>query len=571
MDSMASMGYGATRSVERVAASLGWLCEAPLVFEPAWDVPQGGVLLALPSLLEQGLLRHAKSYYQLPPGFYGLETLFLLLALLALVRCRSLEQVRYESPGEWGKLLGLDRIPEVRTLREKLAVLCAEKGRAAQWGGVLSQEWMSAKGDGVGVYYADGHVRVYHGSLTELPRRYVARERLCLRGTTDYWVNALDGRPFFVVSQAVNPGLIDVLRERIVPRLKAEAPGQPSEAELAADPEAIRFVLVFDREGYSPDFWAWLKTERIAALTYHKYPGADWPVSDFAECAIQLANGEETTLSLAEKSVVLSNGLAAREIRCRKDSGHQTSMLTTDPRTDMLRVAPRMFARWCQENFFRYMAEHYGLDRLAQYGTEPLPETTRVVNPAWRQLDQAVRRERGHLISLQARFAQRNFQGPLAPAEVEAYTLQQGELQEECQRREQQLDTLKAQRKTTPRHVLLKDLPEGQRFEQLCTESKHFVDTIKLIAYRAETAMVSVLRERLARVDDARSLVRQIYQTPVDLLPDRTAKTLTVRVHHQASALQDAALARLCEETTVTEILFPGTDLRMIFKLLGSS
>jgi hypothetical protein len=71
-------------------------------------------------------------------------------------------------------------------------------------------------------------VRVYHGKLTDLPRRYVARERLCLRGTTDYWVNAMDGRPFFVVSCAVDPGLLSVLREQIVPRLKADVPNQPT-------------------------------------------------------------------------------------------------------------------------------------------------------------------------------------------------------------------------------------------------------------------------------------------------------------------------------------------------------
>ena len=57
-----------------------------------------------------------------------------------------------------------------------------------------------------------------------LPRRYIARERLCLRGTTDDWVNAMDGRPFFVVSCAVDPGLLSVLREHIAPRLKAEVP-----------------------------------------------------------------------------------------------------------------------------------------------------------------------------------------------------------------------------------------------------------------------------------------------------------------------------------------------------------
>src|SRR5690242_18125862 len=88
-----------------------------------------------------------------------------------------------------------------------------------------------------------------------LPRRYVARERLCLRGTTDYWLNALDGRPFFVVSRPADPGLLSVLREDIVPRLLADAAGQPSQEALAAAPLRSRFTLVFDREGYSPGFF----------------------------------------------------------------------------------------------------------------------------------------------------------------------------------------------------------------------------------------------------------------------------------------------------------------------------
>jgi ABC-type multidrug transport system ATPase subunit len=60
--------------------------------------------------------------------------------------------------------------------------------------GNLAQEWMAAQPDHDGIYYADGHARVYHGKLASLPRRYVARQKLCLRGTTDYWINALVGQ-----------------------------------------------------------------------------------------------------------------------------------------------------------------------------------------------------------------------------------------------------------------------------------------------------------------------------------------------------------------------------------------
>ena len=103
------MGYGATRSLERVAAAMGGLQAAPIIFEPARDVPQGGVLLAIPALLMIGLLRHSGEMYTLPPGFYALSSVFLLLGLMALARLSSLEQLRYVAAGEWGSLLGLDR------------------------------------------------------------------------------------------------------------------------------------------------------------------------------------------------------------------------------------------------------------------------------------------------------------------------------------------------------------------------------------------------------------------------------------------------------------------------------
>ena len=100
---------------------------------------------------------------------------------MALARVPSLEALRYVAPGEWGKLIGLDRIPEVRTLRQKLGELCSEQGRAERWSGMLAKQWMENQAESAGVFYADGHVRLYHGKLTDLPRRYVGRERLCLR------------------------------------------------------------------------------------------------------------------------------------------------------------------------------------------------------------------------------------------------------------------------------------------------------------------------------------------------------------------------------------------------------
>jgi hypothetical protein len=285
---------------------------------------------------------------------------------------------------------------------------------------------------------------------------------------------------------------------------------------------------------------------------------------------VSLVNGEQVSLDLAERGVRLSNNLWVREVRQLSESGAQSSILSTDYRSDLSRVAAAMFARWCQENFFRYMRQHYNLDRLAEYGVEPVPDTTRVINPAWRQLDSQIRRQNGLLNRQLVQFAEIQLPQELDPEQVQAYELKKGQLQQAIENRRQAIEQLKAQRKALAKHLLVKDLPEQDRFQQLRAEKKHFLDTIKLIAYRAETALAQLAREKMHRLDDARSLIRQVFRTEIDLIPDQQTKTLTVRLHPLTNQVHDQVIRYLCEELTSTETLFPGTDLRLIYQIAGS-
>jgi len=562
------MGYAATRTCERVAAAMGLLAAAPVQFQAACDVPKGGVLLALPALLALGLLRHTAALYTLPNGFYGLASIFLLLALMALARIRSMEQLRYVAPGDWGHLLGLDRIPEVRTLRQKLEILCQRAGQAVRWNTALAQEWIAGQRESELIFYTDGHVRVYNGDLTPLPRHYVARERLCLRGTTDYWINAMDGQPFFFVNKEVDPGLLATLRDDLVPWLETNAPASPDLAQrMQEDPGQHRFTLVFDREGYSPEFFREMKQRHIAVLSYHKFPGDAWPVEEFSDCSVKLAGGEVAVMKLAERGSQLSNGLWVREVRKLSATGRQTSILSTNYRADYTSLAVSMFARWSQENFYKYMRQHYNLDRLAEYGTEPVPDLIQAVNPAWRRLDSQIRAKTDTRRRQLALFGALELQSSLAEPEMTRYEQKKAQIQEEIENLNRELDELKKQRKETAHHIPVKDLPESDRFSRLLTERKHFIDTIKLIAYRAETSMASLLADKLSRHEDTRALLRQIYETEIDLVPDLETKTLTVRLHHLSQAAHDEAVRHLCNELNATETIFPGADMKLVYKL----
>jgi hypothetical protein len=567
------MGYGATRSLERVAAAMGTLEAAPIIFEAARDIPQGGVLLALPALLSVGLLRHSE-LYELPKGFYSLSSVFVLLALMALARIRSIEQLRYAAAGEWGNLLGLDRVPEVRTLREKLKLLCSEQGRAAEWNAVLAREWIGEyeieQSSGL-AFYIDGHVRVYHGDLTKLPRHYVPRERFYLRATADYWVNALDGQPFCYFNQTVDHGLVQALRGEVLPWLEANVSVSAEQQQrMAADPRVPRFTMICDREGYSPDLFLELQKERIAALTYHRYPQEDdWRAEEFQEQAVQLVSGQTVRMKLAERGTHVGKrpGMWVREVRKLAADGHQVSIVSTNFSGDAASQAVALMARWSQENYFKYMREHFGLDALVQYGTEEIPASVTVLNPAWRELDREVRKKQAECKSLQKLQQSTGLTQPLSEALVRHYEQHQGELQARIEQLQPALEQMKRTRKQTPRQIPVQDLPEADRFTRLRTERKYFLDTIKMIAYRGETSMAATVREKLQRSDDARALLRQIYSTEVDLIPDLNTKTLTVCLHHLTQAAHDAAVRYLCEELTATETIFPGTDLRLVYKL----
>ena len=561
------MGMGCTRVVERVCASVGLLSEAPSQFENAESVAQGGVLWALPALLANGLMRHTGTFFQLPKGFYSLIQVLLLLGYMALARIKTIEQLQYHPAGEWGKLLGLDRIPEVRTLREKVKALAQPKA-VSEWSQTLSREWMEQEPDAVGFLYVDGHVRVYHGAQTKLPRRYVARQRLCLRGMTDYWVNDELGRPFFVVSSPFTSGLLDMLRNDIVPRLLAEVPGQPSKEELEANPLLPRFTLVFDREGYSPEFFLDMHHWGVACLTYHKFPKHDWLEPEFCEDVVSLPHGEQVRMKLAERGTWLGDKLWVREIRKLTENGHQVSILTTNFLADTDSIAAHMFARWSQENFFQYMMQNFAIDRLVDYQLGTVDETAMVVNPAYRKLESEIKSKAAKLSRMLARFGAIALPAEMEAPQVAAYEAEKGQLKEEIDLFQDDLVKQKAQRKETPKHVRLADLPEGERFVSLSPTRKQFLDTVKMIAYRAETALAAILRKTTLRTEETRALLREIFSAEADLLPDESAGTLTVRLHHLPNHSSDEAARHLAEELNETETVYPGTNLRLIYKLV---
>ena len=565
-DKQAPMGRAARDVEGRMLASAGLMTEAEPVFAaPAHAVAHGGVLAALPMLLRAGLLGAANRLFRLPDGFYGLTTILLFVAFMTLARVRNPESLRYQAPGEWGAILGLDRCPETKTLRRKIRLLTSAEHTVRDWQSALARTWATEHQDDWATLAVDGHVKVYTGRNGRLPKHFVARQKLCLPASVSYWVNALGGTPLLCLHKALDPKLIKAIEQDVVPHLQHLGVVPEAAPDLTRPDAGVpALTLVFDREGWSPDLFKRLARRGIACITWHKnFKGEDWPQEDFRTLEVPIhgpAGTSATTVDLAEQPIVLRNGLTVRQIRRRLANGRQMPVITTHPQMPLVQVAGAMFSRWSQENFFKYMREQFNLDSLPSHDLEPLDPDAQVVNPVRRALEKTIRRLRSRLATARNRLAealQQHHRDTATRLEADANALAA------------ELDQLKQQRAHTLTHVRAGDLPEQDKLDALPVGGRLFLDLVRMIAYRAETRMMAPVITTQGKKPNARRLLRALLTSDANIIPVPAKGILRIQLLGLGSDACDRMLAPLVEELNATRTIYPGTDLRLVYEFAG--
>jgi hypothetical protein len=538
----------ADRWCDRLLAKLGMIEDAAPLFRDGERVPRAGVLLALPAIEQSGVVEIAREVYgSIGPAFYGLRTTVVALVFLALLRIKRPEALKEHAPPDLGRVLGLDRAPEVKTLRRKLARL-AGLGRATELGRRLAERRVQYFSDAMGFLYIDGHVRAYHGKR-ELPKAHVARMRIAMPATTDYWVNDAAGEPLFVVTAEANAGLVKVL-----PELCKNIRGLVGQR---------RVTIVFDRGGWSPKLFAKLIVDGFDILTYRKGRTRKRLRWEFREHRAVL-DGREIAYKLADHTVRLLGGdLELREVvRLSDDGTHQTQVLTSRLDLSAIEVAYRMFERWRQENFFKYLRDEYALDALVDYQVDPADPQRDVPNPARAKLDTKLRAARAEVISLSARYgieAMSNREDKRRT--MRGFKIANATLARPVKEALRRYTALEARRAKVPRRIPVADVVDGD-VVKLAVERKHLTDVIKIVAYQAETDLVRRIAPHYSRADDeARTLVQSMLANAGDIVV--AGDELRVTFAPLSSPHRTAALVALCAEFDQLAPRFPGTRLRV--------
>jgi DNA-binding NarL/FixJ family response regulator len=540
------------RSMDRLLAALGLLDDALPLFAPAQNLPRAGVLLAIPALVASGLLSAAEKIYgSLRPSFYGLRTTLVAYVLLALLRIPRPEALKEYPPGELGRIVGLDRMPEVKTLRRKLARLAAGKG-SFQLGQEIARQRIREHGHVLGFLYVDGHVRAYHGKHT-IPKAYVTRARLAAPATTDYWVNDKRGDPLFVVTAAANAALTRMLP--IVLREVRQLLGSKRRA-----------TVVFDRGGWSPKLFRELLALGFDILTYRKGRTRRIAEARFTQHKAKL-DGRRVHYLLHEQPVRFLKGkLRLRQITRLIQGGHQTPIVTSRWDLRAIVLAYRMFERWRQENFFKYVREEFLIDALADYEIEPDDPNRSVPNPARKAIEKELCRMRTQLGKLRASYAAITLDArPRRLPRTEAKNAKE-KLRTEIAQAKARLEKLQAQHHALPRRVSVAEAQKGHAVVKLSTERKHLTNVLKIVAYQIESDLLELIRPHYKRVEEeGRTFIQTALQDAADLEPIQDQLRITLAP--LSSLHRSRVLEALCAALNEAHTKFPGTELEIHYSV----
>jgi hypothetical protein len=349
-------------------------------------------------------------------------------------------------------------------------------------------------------------------------------------------------------------------------------PNQASEEELKKDKRRCRFTGIFDREGFSVKLFKELWDEyRIACQTYNKYPKDDWPETEFNAICLDTPFGITKEVNMAERGVCRLKDFWIKEVRQLTETGHQISIYSTEFYAESKHILVHMDCRKSQENFFKYSRQEYNIDTLSSYEKADVDETVEVVNPKHRQLEKDIRSAAGKLGRKHLKRKEISLKDNPSEKDIKRYEARQGELTKEIGELTDTVKIKKAEKKDTAKHITVEELPEEFKFKMFHGGRKKFIDIIKMIVYRAETAMANIIKPHLTKhdKDTARHIIKNIFQTPADIHPDYENKILAVKLHYQDTHKKDKVIKKLIEFLNETEYCFPGTDLTISYNFIS--
>lgn len=463
----------------------------------------------------------------------------------------TIEQFKHLTAACAGPLAGLAVLPDLRTLRPRLAAI-ADGTDPVALQAMFASAMLAAGPVTSGVYYVDDHFVPYTGAKP-VGKGWNNKRGKAERGHADTHVTAHDGRAVcFVTGQ---PSGLAVTLPLALAELKKTVPaGTP-------------IMLGFDRGGAYAQVFAHCRQQHADWVTCRPAPlavPARLPVLTTIS-----VNGRARQVAWAEETVTIKDYGDARQITLFEHGQVALQILTSDFDACPAGILSWLKSRWREENFLKYASENYGIDKICDYIAAIQVNTKVIDNPARKTANAAVRQAGTNLTAAREDMAAM-LADPAIPAAAKNATLIPA-ASKTIAKAEKALARAEAARGKIPAKLPANEIDPDARVALLRTRRRGLQMVLRLLAHNAEPWLANHLNAYLQDDREYRAITRETIIRGLAGTITCTPAAITVSLQQPDQPGIARALALLIDEISNTPPSMPGDTRPITYHLAAGT
>jgi hypothetical protein len=460
------------------------------------------------------------------------------------------EQFKHLAPAEAGPLAGLAALPSLRTLRPRLAAI-ADAADPLELQAAFAAAMLAANPETSGVYYVDDHFVPYAGAKPA-GKGWNNKRGRAERGRADTHVTTHDGRAVCFVTGEPS-GLSVTLPKALAELARAVPPGTP-------------VMLGFDRGGAYPAVFRHCQENNVHWVTYRRAPLAVPGMLPVLTMITVI--GKTRAVAWTDEEVQLKDYGTARQLTLFEHGRVILQILTSDFDACPAALLGWLKSRWREENYLKYAAANYGIDKICDYAADIDANTKVIENPARKDANAAVREAEKNLAAAERGLAAMLADPAITPAVKNATLIPAAERKIAAARR--QLGAASKARDAIPAKLPANQVDPQAQVALLRTARRGLQMVLRLLAHNAEHWLSDQLNAYLRDDDEYRAISRETIIRGTAGLITFTPDTVTVTLQQPAEPRVARALALLIDQVNATPPRMPGDTRPITYQITAS-
>lgn len=469
-----------------------------------WEQNSYAGAMILYSMIERsGFLRSFSEYIledtEKRDSSSGVRRVMLTLFFLHALRCKSIEQSKHLLGKDFSVLVGGPFL-RLQPLREAVDKIVPNQG-FDQAIDAYYKDLIAMTDRGDRVLFTDGHFSSYFGHRN-IPKGFDPRRQMGFRGRNTIYLHNSVGENVYLFESPTNTSLSRDIESLVEDLIKLKM-------------KVKRRTLFFDRGGYSQACFRYLNKHRMYFVTYLKNRKKERLIkeSEFKSQKIKTEEGEEFEYLIYEKERRWTKFGRVRIIVFLSTEGRQIPIITSNPFMSPVKLIYTLSRRWREENCFKFMIEHFGIDLLCTYKTEVAPNKI-IKRPNWerREILKEIQKKKGELTKLKSDLAEKVILNNENPSQtINEFLTEQSKLKSEINNIQVDIDILEKKKNSYPTQIEINLSDDHVIISQ---KRRLFINAIKAMNYNAEKWLQEILKECGYKSDETLSLIRSLFRQP---------------------------------------------------------